>query len=246
VIRKYTTKPNEDNDEEELKISQGHNELNWNMRVQGPELVADFVSMVLPNPAPGAKLPPGDYTVKLNIGDWQQEQVLAVKIDPNWTHVRAEELVKQYQMGTEIAEIIEDSHKAIENIRAIRTQATDIASRAIEAGYSDALKESANKLDKALTEVEDIIIQNKIKTSQDAINYPRKFSNHIGRVYTVLCYSEAGPTAGIIERYEDVLKEYEQIKTKLQAVMGNELIAFNDLLEKENVVHIIVPNELKE
>ena len=101
-------------------------------------------------------------------------------------------------------------------------------------------------LDKALTEVEDMIIQNKIKTSQDAINYPRKFSNHIGRVYTVLCYDEAGPTAGVIERYEDVLKEYAQIKAKLKSVMDDEFVAFRELVKKENVDYIIVPNKLKE
>ena len=149
-------------------------------------------------------------------------------------------------MGLEIAEVIEDSHKAIENIRAVRAQANDLAKRAVEVGYSDELKKSAAALAKALTEVEDMIIQNKIKTSQDAINYPRKFSNHIGRVYTVLCYSEAGPTDGIVERYEDVMKEYNEIKTQLKTVMDNEFVDFNKLLESENVEHIIIPNKLKE
>ena len=246
TVRKYSTKPDEKTGEQELEIKQGYNELDWNMRVEGPEIVPDFVSMVLPNPAPGAKIPPGDYTVKLAVGEWSQEQRLSVKIDPNWSHVSKEELVKQFAMGLEIADIIEDSHMALENIREIRTQANDIARRATEAGYSDELKKSAAKLDEALTAVEDLIIQNKIKTSQDAINYPRKFSNHIGRVYTVLCYSEAGPTQGIIERYEDVLKEYAEIKTDLNAVMNNELVAFNALLEKEDVVHIIIPNKLKD
>jgi len=216
------------------------------MRVKGPEIVPDFVSMVLPNPAPGAKIAPGEYKVILSLGDWSQEQQLSVKIDPNWTHISKGDLVKQYEMSLEIAGIIGDSHKAIENIRAIRSQANDLAHRAVEVGYSDELEKSARALDKALTEVEDLIIQNKIKTSQDAINYPRKFSNHIGRVYTVLCYSEAGPTDGIVERYEDVLKEYAEIKTKLKTVMEDEFIVFNKLLETENVDHIIIPNKLKD
>lgn len=246
VMRKYSSKPEEKSAEQKLNIKQGYNSLGWNMRVQGPEIVPDFVSMVLPNPAPGAKIPPGEYTVSLTIGEWQQEKPLSIKIDPNWQHVTTEQLTEQYKMGLEIAKIIEDSHKAIENLREIRTQANDIATRATDVGYSDELKKSATTLDKALTEVEDMIIQNKIKTSQDAINYPRKFSNHIGRVYTVLCYAEAGPTAGIIERYEDVLKEYAEIKTRLNAVMDTEFVAFKELVKSENVDYIIVPNKLKE
>ena len=119
----------------------------------------------------------------------------------------------------------------------------DIAKRATKAGDSEELAEAAKTLDKKLTEVEDMIIQNKIKTSQDAINYPRKFSNHVGRVYSVLVYDDGKPTGGVIERYEDVKKEYDAIRTQLEKVLSTEFVAFNELLEKENVEYIIVPNK---
>ena len=82
--------------------------------------------------------------------------------------------------------MIQQSQDLIRDIRSIRTQANDIAKRATSAGYSEDLKMSAEALSKAITAVEDEIIQNKIETSQDAINYPRKFSNHIGRLYGIL------------------------------------------------------------
>ena len=246
VIRKYSTNPDDDSDDQELTIKQGFNNLYWNLRVNGPELVPDFVSMVLPNPARGPRIPPGDYNIKLTVNDWTQEQTLHVKIDPNWTDVTKDELVLHYNMALEISEMIDDSHKAIENIREIKTQANDIAKRATEVGFSKELKTSAEALDKALTAVEDVIIQNKIKTSQDAINYPRKFTNHIGRVYSVLTYSESGPTQGVIDRYEDVKLEYNEIKAQLNAVMESEFMSFKALLDKESVDHIIIPNKLKD
>jgi len=243
VIRTYYAEPDEDKNQHKLKIKKGYNSLSWNMRIDGPELVDDFVSMVLRNPAPGPTVPPGDYKIRLTIGEWQQEKPLLVELDPRWTHVTEADYVLQYEMGKDIADIIDKSHKMISNIRAIRTQANDIAKRAVKAGYTKKLQESAETLAKKLTEVEGMIIQNKIETSQDAINFPRKFSNHIGRVYSVLVYADGKPTGGVIERYNDVKQEFEEIKENLDKVMLNEFIAFNKMLEVEEVEHIIVPNK---
>ena len=243
VIRTYLSDADEEENEHKLKVKKGYNSLDWNMRVDGPELVEDFVSMVLRNPAPGPSVPPGDYKVRLTVKDWQQEKPLQIKLDPRWTEVTEADYQLQYDMSVDIANLIDESHKAIANIRAIRTQANDIAKRATKAGYSKELQESAKKLDVKLTEVEDMIIQNKVETSQDAINYPRKFSNHVGRVYSILVYSDGKPTGGIIERYEDVKEEYTVIKTQLEKVLATEFEAFNELLEQENVEHIIVPNK---
>ena len=243
AVRTYLSDADEDKDELKLKVEKGYNSLQWNMRVEGPELVEDFVSMVLRNPAPGPSVPPGDYTVRLTVNEIPQEKPLHIKLDPRWTHVTDADYQLQYEMGMDIASLIDESHKAIDNIRAIRTQANGIAKRATKAGYSDELKKSAKKLDKKLTEVEDMIIQNKVETSQDAINYPRKFSNHVGRVYSILVYADGKPTGGVIERYEDVKKEYDGIRTQLEQVMATEFVAFNELLKKENVEHIIVPNK---
>jgi photosystem II stability/assembly factor-like uncharacterized protein len=243
VIRTYLSDADEDKDEHKLKVKKGYNSLNWNMRLDGPELVDDFVSMVLRNPAPGPSVPPAEYVVRLTVNDSQQEKPLHIKLDPRWTHITNADYQLQYDMGVDIANLIEESHNAIENIRAIRTQANGIAKRATKVGYNEELAKSAKALDKKLTEVEDMIIQNKVETSQDAINYPRKFSNHVGRVYSILVYDDGKPTGGVIERYEDVKKEYDTIRTQLQGVMTNEFVAFNELLEKENVDHIIVPNK---
>ena len=243
VIHTFRSNPDKDKAEAELKISQGYNSLSWNMQVNGPELVPDFVSMVLRNPAQGPMVPPGDYTVKLKINDWEQEAPLTIKIDPNWTHVTAEDMRLQYDMGVEVATMIDESHKALENIREIRMQANDIAKRAVEVGHSDEIKKSAASLDLALTAVEDLIIQNKIQTSQDAINYPRKFTNHIGRVYSILTYAQGKPTAGVVERFDDVKKEYSTIKEKYDKVLSTEVVSFKELLTKENVDYIIIPNQ---
>ncbi len=237
----FTNQADETRHQRQLTVKKGFNTLHWNLRVDGPELVEDFVSMVLRNPAEGPKIPPGNYTVRLTVGDSEVEKPLVVRVDPRWTEVSAADFQQQYAMGIDIANLIDEAHNLLKNIRAIRSQANDIAERATAAGYSKELKEAAAELDKKLTEVEDLIIQNKVETSQDAINYPRKFSNHVGRLYSVLVYADGKPTGGVIERYEDVKKEYTIIKTKFNLLMANEFIHYNQLLERENVPRIIIP-----
>lgn len=236
----FTNQADETRHQRQLAVKKGFNTLHWNLRVDGPELVEDFVSMVLRNPAEGPKIPAGNYTVRLTVGDSEVIKPLVVRIDPRWTEVTAADFEQQYAMGVAIANLIEEAHKTLKNIRAIRSQAKAIAERATAAGYGKELTQAAAELDKKLTEVEDLIIQNKVETSQDAINYPRKFSNHVGRLYSVLVYADGKPTGGVIERYEDVKKEYAIIKTKFNLLMANEFIHYNQLLEQENVPRIII------
>jgi len=95
-------------------------------------------------------------------------------------------------------------------------------------------------LSRQLTAIEDKIIQNKVKTTQDAINYPRKFMNHVGRVYSVHIYNQGPPTGGVLERWADVQAEYAAIRKELKAALAK-VEEFNQLLKKKGVAHIIVP-----
>ena len=119
-------------------------------------------------------------------------------------------------------------------------QLHSISDRAIEAGHSKELKTLADELDKKLTAVEDQIIQNKAESSQDNINYPRVFTNHIGRLYGVVVYAHHRPTGGALERYKDLKVEYAGIVADYKDVMENEVPKFNDLLVKEKVARVIV------
>ncbi len=96
---------------------------------------------------------------------------------------------------------------------------------------------------KKLTEVEDKLIQNKIESSQDAINYPRVFTNHIGRLYQVLVNAHNKPTGGVIERYEDLKKNFRKFKEELSTILKNDLPAFNALLAQEDVPRLIIPHK---
>ena len=241
VIRSYQS--DSKNRRNKISLKKGLNIFSWDLFHQGPELVDNLVTMVIPNPAPGPRAVPGSYQVKVSIGDWNKTQTFEVKPDPRWKDISQEDYQAQLDLGLEISAMIAEAHQRIKNLRSLREQINNTAKLAVESGHNKAIKELADEMDKQLTAVEDQLIQNKSEVSQDNINYPRVFSNHIGRVYTVLIYDQHRPTGGVLERYEDVKKEYAGIVADYEKVLKEEVPKFNALLEKEKVARLILPEE---
>ncbi|MFN7117956.1 MAG: WD40/YVTN/BNR-like repeat-containing protein [Saprospiraceae bacterium] len=242
VIRSFTKDAK--NRRNKMEAKKGFNTLSWDLLHEGPELVDDFMSMDVRYPAPGARAVPGKYQVKLQIGDWSQTQAFELKKDPRWTDVTDADYQAQLAMVTEIGEMITDAHKRIKNLRAVRDQLKNTAQLAEKVNKNTQLKKLSEDLDKKLTGVEDLLIQNKVEVSQDEINYERVFSNHLTRLYGVVRGEHARPTGGATERLEDLKKEYDAIIIQYEQVMEMALKEFNTLLEKEKVSRIVVPERV--
>lgn len=238
VVRTYTQRAK--NKLDKIKIREGANTLSWDLRHDGPTLVKNLVTMVIRNPSPGPHAVPGKYKARVTVGDWSQTQSFEVLPDPRWTDVSQKDYEAQEELTLEIRDMITEAHKRIESIRAVRQQLKSISKLAVEAGHSEELKTLADTIDKKLTSVEDQIIQNKAESSQDNINYPRVFSNHIGRLYGVVVNAHHRPTGGALERFEDLKKEYAGIVSDYTSVMDKEIPKFNELLEREKVARVIV------
>ena len=243
TIRHLSTKADEKAGQEDLKVKKGMNKFVWDMRHKGPKLVKDLVTMVIRNPSPGPYVVPGNYQARLSIGDKIEIVNFQILNDPRWVDISIEDYQAQLDMALEITDLITKSHQLIKNIRSIREQGNNMSKLAVNAGYDKALEVTAKALDEKLTAIEDQLIQNKSEASQDNINYPRVFSNHIGRLYSVVVNAHDRPTGGAIERYEDLKKEYASIKADYDKAIGEELPKLVDLLEKNGVKRILIPEE---
>lgn len=233
------------NDDRKLELKKGHNQLTWNLRYPGPKLVPDLVTMAIGPNAPGPLAVPGNYKVKLSIGDWEVTKDFKVLADPRWTDVSPADYQSQFNLAVETKGMITQSHEVIKNVRAIRNQVNLISKLTQEAGFSDVVKKAVSALDKKLTAVEDELIQNKAKSGQDAINYPRVFTNHIGQLYGVLNNAQSKPTGGVLERFTDLKTKYAEIVKNYKQLISKDLPAFNKVIAKEKANGLIVPYAIK-
>jgi hypothetical protein len=243
VIRTLSTKA--DNRLNKIKVSKGFNTIQWDLRHEGPELVGNLVAMVIRNPSPGPYAVPGNYQVSIQAGNWSESQNLQIQPDPRWTHVQQADYEAQLETVLAIRDMITDAHKRIKNLRALREQMKSISDLAVRAGHSEKLQEMSSNISEKLVAIEDQIIQNKAEASQDNINYPRVFTNHIGRLYGVAMNAHHRPTGGVLERWEDIKAEYQGIIDQYNAVVDQEITNYNELLEKEKISGLIVPEKVK-
>jgi hypothetical protein len=228
-------------DERKLKVKAGNNQLRWNLRYPGPKVVPDIVAMTIGPKTPGPEAVPGRYTAKLSVGDWETTHEFNVLVDPRWTDVSQADFQSSFDLAVEMKNMITESHEIIKNLRAIRKQVTMISKLTEEAGFTDVVKKAVADLDKKLTAVEDELIQNKSKSGQDVIHYPRVFSNHIGRLYSAVVNAQSKPTGGILERWQDLKAEYTPIVGKYKELVAEELPEFKKVLAKEKAGGLILP-----
>ncbi|MEP1097299.1 MAG: glycosyl hydrolase [Cyclobacteriaceae bacterium] len=241
IAKKWSTKADKDANEIELELKDGFNQVKWNLTSTAPKMVKNFVAMDFSSGRePGSKAAPGKYRVVLKVGDTVLEESFDVKVDPRWDEITNAKLQQKFELEQDVISTINASQDMIREIRSIREQANSIAKMAVKAGHNDRLKTLAKELDKKLTTVEDQLFQNKTETTQDEINFPRVFSNHIVRLFRVIVDEDNAPTGGMLERWEDLQKAYADIVSDYESVKENELMKFQNAVAEENVDRIII------
>ncbi len=238
LIRSFSSKT--EDEKEKLPIEEGMNRFVWDFKYPKPETVKGSIMSL--SRIDGTPVVPGGFKVRLKAGESVLTQEFSVRKDPRWEATQAD-LEAQFELGTAIGSLLSESHSMIGKIRAVRDQASEIATRALDAGCDKKIDEASEALSEKLTEVEDQLIQRKSETDQDAINYPPRIDNQIAYLLGIVNSQDARPTQGCYARFEDLKEELTQIKTRLDAIFETDLTAFNRLLDEEGVGRIIVGNE---
>lgn len=227
-------------EKKQIPAEAGMNRFSWNLTYPAPKLVKGAVMSLSYTGGPTA--PPGTYQVRLTWGNWSQTQSFTVVKDPRWS-VSDEDLRAQFKLTMAVLEKLNETHNAIRIIRAVKEQVQAIAERAVNAGYDEAIKRSANALIKKLVAIEEQLIQTKNESRQDPINFPPRLDNQIAYLYTVVNFQDARPTKGCYERFQDLKKELAGHLAELDTVLSKDLGAFNTLLDREHVERVIVPTQ---
>lgn len=233
VVRSYSTSSE---GKDTLEVSEGLNRFEWDLNYEGPFSVDDLVTMVMSNPIQGPEAPPGKYQAKLKVGNSEEIKPFMLKADPRWDATTAD-LRQTHELATDIAGMITSFQKAIVELRSAREQVQSIAQKTVR---DKEIKQSAEKLSKKFTILEEKLINNNIESGQDPIGMVRRLSNRMGRLYQVVRDHDARPTAGMKERFRDLKKTYDGYMAEFETLMEEELAGFNEMLKKKDIPHIIV------
>ena len=221
-----------------LPAEEGMNRWQWDLRHPDAELVDDAV---LWGGANGPRVAPGSYRARLALGDLVREVGFEVLPDPR-LDVTQEGYAAQEALGLEVLAKIDETHDAIRTIRSVRDQVTGLVDRLAEAGHGgEKLEAAAEAVTGPLTEIEGELTQTKSRSTQDPLNFPPQLDNQYVYLLGVVTGADARPTDGSYERLEDLNTALAEHRSRLDAVLGTELAAFNQAVAGLDVAPVIVP-----
>ena len=92
----------------------------------------------------------------------------------------------------------------------------------------------------SIKNVENNLYQDKIETSQDEINYPRKWTNHITHLYDRLTTDDQAPNDGMLDRFQELKSDYERYINPYQEIVSVDVPNFTKFLREKGAMGIIL------
>jgi hypothetical protein len=235
--------------------NQGINRVWWNLednnsmpiRLRTTPLHADWVDlgpgrMRQVNNGVSILLPPGSYTVTLEVDGRTSSQPLRVLKDPNSEGTEAE-IAEQVAMLKRLRVDHDSAASAINRIEWTRRQVVDLEAILRDQGGTgtNEILQASRALNDKLIAVEEYLIQLRLTgTGQDGVRYPAKVSERLRYLIGAVGTSDFKPTDQMGEVHTVLKAELEEARRNLQAILETDLPALNQLLQARNLPRIIM------
>ncbi|MCA1592526.1 MAG: glycosyl hydrolase [Acidobacteria bacterium] len=215
----------------------GLNRFVWDMRYTD---AARFPGMILwGGDVRGPRAVPGTYTVRLTVDGKTLSESFDIRKDPRVT-TTTEEFARQFTLLSKIRDKLTETHNAINGIRDVRRQVEDLVKRAADQPGGKVVAESGRSLNAKLTSVEEELYQTKNQSSQDPLNFPIRLNNKLAALASIVASADAPPTVQSYALYEELVTQIDAQLQKFNALMTNDLKAFNRLVREQDIPAVIV------
>ena len=231
LIKKYTTHPDKDKKEEELKIKPGSNQFNWNMMYQGAEKIKGMILWWAS--LSGPKAIPGNYTVALAKNGVSKSKDFTILKDPRNT-ASIKDMQSQFDFILEIRDKLTEIHKALKNVTKVKTQIKQLKNSGDENGNKE-IFDFADKILKAITKIESNLYQTKSKSNQDPLNFPIKLNNKLAHLNSLTSIGNDKPTDQAIEFKNEIMKDIDTELTNLYQLFNNDVKELNKKVKESSI-----------
>ncbi len=213
-----------------IMTGEGMNRFVWNMRY--PDAVEVPGALSWGGSVIGPKAPPGKYQVRLTIaGKVVATQPFEIRKDPRVEATEAD-FIAQFDLLQKINAKVTETHKTINSLRDLKKQVTASVDRLSPdadkpTAKGIALKEASKPLVDSVNAVENELIQTKIKSSQDMLNFPVRLNNKLMSLGSMVAGSDNRPTKQMMDMFLDLTARIEVQLARLKQILGEGLQKFN-------------------
>lgn len=234
LIREFSTKAEKDRDK--LTLKPGANRFNWNMAY--PEGTR-FDGMILWwAGVNGPRAIPGDYRVKLTVGDQEMEQPFRILPDPRSTAGPAD-YQAQFDFIKSVQAKVSEAHQAIVDLRDLRTQLKGYSDR-LDKDTQQVVIDSAQAIIKRLTAIEEALYQTKNRSGQDPLNYPIRLTNKLAHLNALTSVGDFRPTEAAYAVKAEMDAAIDAELARYRRILAEDVPAFNRMI-RDRAIDAIVP-----
>jgi photosystem II stability/assembly factor-like uncharacterized protein len=206
----------------------GLNRFVWNLRY--PDVTRINGTQILwAGGTGGQQAPPGTYHVSLWIGDEMiaKKEVEVLK-DPRLTDVTQDDIMAQFNLVRDIKAKLDTTHKAINKIREVRSEITEALA---ESGDNEEAKNLAKEIRKALTEIEEALVQTKAESIQDVLNFPIRLNNKLAALSSTVETGLGRPTQQQYAVFADLSAKVDAQLERLKPILEGQFTQFIEEIE---------------
>ncbi len=209
--------------EKPLEPVAGLNRFSWDLRGLKPSLVP---KAVLWGSKEGPLVAPGRYGIRL--AAFGETRTASVEVVPSpAVKVSSADLARQASLLAELNAALSRTHETVRVLRDARAQVVAVASRAKKSGAPATVAETAKALESRLLDAESKLVNPKLKSSQDVLNFPPALDHQIVGLVSAVSSADAPPTAGALAYWTDLKETLSTVEAEAKEALGRGVAGFN-------------------
>jgi photosystem II stability/assembly factor-like uncharacterized protein len=232
--------PDDKKPEKEIKPEAGLNRFVWDLRYEETHRIPGYYLWEYNGGARGPVAAPGQYQVRLTVGNESQVVPLEVKLDPR-VNVSQADLAQQFSVLLQIHEVLNSVYDAVNQIQDVRSQVTGLKRRLPENASTKTIAGSADDIEKKLVAVRDQLVNLTISANEDSLAYPPQIDAKLAYLAMDVGSADSAPTEAEQLQFEKLKRQSGELLSRWQDLQRSDLAAFRKLTSESNLSTVVVP-----
>ncbi len=244
VIRRYDNQKEEDfrkypggpAPKPVLPAEAGINRFAWDFRTAS---IPNVPEVFLNGDYRGRVVAPGEYQVRLALGEQTQTVACTILPDPRLDATEADYAAQQ-KILTAIEQSVKEIHRSVNAMRQAKEQVKSITTLLRDMEGKEALLDTGKALIASIDQWEQNLIQPKQETFQDVINFPNQLNAELLNLSNRVGTHDPRPTEGAKQRLDELLAQWSRYKQAMHQIIEVNLAAFNQMYLQQNIPAVIL------
>jgi photosystem II stability/assembly factor-like uncharacterized protein len=187
----------------------------------------------------GPQAVPGEYTVKLVVGDKTQSKKLQVALDPA-LEVTEAEIKAQFDASMQLRDMLSSLNLALRALDGIELQIKNLKTT-IKREKSETPQEVSDSFKNMLNKIADLK-KMMVRDREARIYLAPRLLDKVGSLYGTVERGMAAPTKHQMDYLEKLKREHKEAIQKVNSLIKQDLPALNDMLQKNNFPALFRPH----